>query len=113
MKTLTLCFIPDVTNSPGKLTRSGPTRHDRTLLTAIAAQYQAIHLLIFSTPTQNSSIVSAVIMLDHDIIPIVNNAETPPFLRLPPSVRQRIYLHVGLSGIWLIISLYTKLPSVA
>lgn len=35
-------------------------------------------------------------MLGHDIIPIVNNAETPPFLRLPPSVRQRIYLHVGL-----------------
>lgn len=35
-------------------------------------------------------------MLDHDVRTATKNAKTPPILRLPSSVRQRIYLHVGL-----------------
>lgn len=35
-------------------------------------------------------------MWNHDVTSITSGATVPPILRLPPSVRQRIYLHVGL-----------------
>lgn len=35
-------------------------------------------------------------MADDDVTSITSNVEVPPILRLPPSVRQRIYLDVGL-----------------
>lgn len=40
--------------------------------------------------------ITATIMLDYDVRLAFKTAKTPPILRLPPSVRQRIYLHVGL-----------------